>query len=153
MAKFTAYTAETDAKEIAAKLIEAYPKLFGHIEVEKIGWIRNLKKTSKIPIKLYVVKYPHSIWNDNVYILEVFGDCWSCLESNQKNLAVAQAMFAIPPEGFYESSKQYQKLVKPNITTYLEVFAMAGGVPNFLENANAADPLAANPSMVAFEEN
>jgi len=146
MAKFTAYTAETDSKEIALKLIETYPQLFGHVNAEKIGWIRNLKKASKIPIKVYKVSYPNSIWNDNVYIIEVFNDCWACLENNQKNLAVAQAMFSIHAEGFSENSQNYQKLVKPNISTYLEVFSLAGGVPNFLENASANDPLKDVPS-------
>lgn len=141
MAKFTAYCADTETKEIMEKLIKKYPVIFGHIVPDKIGFVMNLKNKSHIPIKVSSVKFPDAIWNDNVYTFVVFQDCWQTLESKQRNLAVAQAMCQIHPDGFAEQSQGYAKIVKPTITTFLEVFSMAGGVPNWLENASATDPL------------
>jgi len=142
MAKFTAFSAEPDAKEILIKLIDKYPTLYSHIDPEKIGFVRNLKKKSKIPIKVSNVTYPNSIWNDNIYVFEIFNDCWACLEPKQKNIAVAQAMCALHKDGFQETSNGYAKIIRPDITTYMEIFVLAGGVPNWLENASAIDPLA-----------
>lgn len=132
---------ETDAKEIMVKLIAKYPTIFGHVEVDRIGFIRNLKKKSDLPTKLVAVKHPHDIWNDNTYILEIFGDCWGTLEQKQKNLAIAQVLCSIHSEGFSENSKNYGKTIKPNIVSYLEVFSLSGGIPNWLENPSALDPL------------
>jgi hypothetical protein len=141
MAKFTAYCADTESKDIMIRLIDKYPTLFGHIVPDQIGFVMNLKKKSSYPIKVRNVSYPNSIWNDNVYIVEVFQDCWATLEPKQRNLAVAQAMCNIHTDGFSETSKNYGKIIKPNISTFLEVFSMAGGIPNWLENASVSDPL------------
>jgi len=142
MAKFTAYCEDTEVKEIAAKLIEKYPTLYGHITPDKIGFVMDLKSKSHTPIKVKAVSFPDSIWNDNVYTFRVYQDCWSTLENKQRNLAVAQALCSLHVDGFSETATGYGKIIKPNINTYLEVFAMAGGVPNWLENNQAVDPLA-----------
>lgn len=141
MAKYAAYCEDTEAKEIAGRLIAKFPEIFGHIEAERIGFVMDLKKKSSVPIKVIPVRFPHSIWNDNVYIFVVYNDCWSTLEQKQRNLGVAEALCSIHKDGFAELSKGYGKTVRPEINTYLEVFAMAGGVPNWLDNVNAADPL------------
>jgi len=141
MAKYTAYCEDTEVKEIAVKLIEKFPTIFGHINVDKIGFVMDLKKKSSFPIKVNKVSFPNSIWNDNVYVFIIYNDCWATLEQKQRNLGVAQSLCSIHLDGFSETSTGYGKIIKPNINTYLEVFAMAGGVPNWLENVNAADPL------------
>lgn len=142
MAKYEAYCEDTEAKEIAKKLISKFPTLYGHINPDKIGFVMDLKKKSHTPIKVSSVKFPDSIWNDNVYTFIVYQDCWATLETKQRNLGVAQALCSIHQDGFSEQATGYGKLVKPNINTYLEIFAMAGGVPNWLENNQAVDPLA-----------
>lgn len=144
MGKYTAWVPEEEAKQITNKLIDKYHELFGHIQTDKIAFIKDCKKQSDIPIKIKSVKFPESIWIDEVYILTVFDDCWGTLEPKQRNLAVAQALCSIHKEGFGETSKNYGKIIKPDIVSYLEIYAMAGGVPNFLQNPSAVDPLASD---------
>jgi hypothetical protein len=136
------WTNEVDAKEIAGRLVERYEQLFRNIQLDKMAFIRNLSKKSDTPIKIYGVKYPNSIWNDHVYIMEIFDDCWGTLEQKQRNLAVAQALCSIHTDGFSESSKNYGKIVKPDIVSFMEVYVMSGGIPNYLNNPSVIDPLA-----------
>jgi hypothetical protein len=141
MAKFTAWELDTEAKMIAEKLIEKYPQLFRHIDVEKICFVRILNKKSTIPTKVEGVKFPASIYCNNVYFVNVYNDCWATLETAHRNLAIAQALYSIHVNGFEESSNKYGKLVKPDVVTFLEISCMAGNIPNWLNNASVSNPL------------
>jgi hypothetical protein len=59
----------------------------------------------------------------------------------QKNLAVFHIMCAIPEDGFTESANHYGKKIKPEISMYMREFAASGGVPNWMENPAAVDPM------------
>ena len=142
MSKFRSWEPDIEAKGIAVSLIEKYPQLFRHVDVEKVFFIRNQCKKSKVPTKITSVKYPYDIFCTHTYIIEIFDDCWGTLEKAQRNLAIAQSLFAIHVSGFEENSTCYGKIVKPDIVTYLEVTCMAGNVPNWLGNVSASDPLA-----------
>jgi hypothetical protein len=50
-------------------------------------------------------------------------------------------MCAVPDGGFSTDSKNYWKKLKPDIEMYLREFAASGGVPNWMENPDAADPM------------
>lgn len=142
MAKFKNWEADVEAKEIAEKLIEKYPQLFRHVDLSKVFFSRVLSKKSAIPTKTVSVGYPASIFCPNVYFVNVFGDCWGTLEPAQRNLAVAQSLYSMHPNGFEESSSKYGSVVKPDVVTFLEVTCMAGNIPNWLTNASSVDPLA-----------
>ncbi|MFA6679097.1 MAG: putative metallopeptidase [Candidatus Methanomethylophilaceae archaeon] len=132
---------EVEAKELTKKLIEKYPDKFGHINIDKIGFLRHLRKQADLPIKISAVKFPHSVWNDNVYIFIVMEDCWNTLEPKQKNIAVAQALCSLHKDGFLENGKSYGKIIKPDIVSYMELLDISGNVPNWLHDTSFADPL------------
>jgi hypothetical protein len=142
MSKFTNWEADTEAKEIAEKLIEKYPQLFRHVDIAKVFFSRILSKKSAIPTKVKPVSYPASIFCPNVYFVDVYDDCWGTLEPAQRNLAIAQALCSMHVSGFEESATGYAKIVKPDVVTYLNVTCMAGNIPNWLNNASSCDPLA-----------
>ena len=142
MSKYTAWQPDTEVKDYIIQLADKYPEVFGHVEADKIGIVRDMKKKNASPVCIKSVVFPESVWIDRlVYIMTVYDDVWGILEKSQKGLAVAQVLCSIPKDGFIESSKGYAKKISPDIKTYMEVFALSGGVPNWMENVSAKDPL------------
>jgi hypothetical protein len=141
MARFTDYYTDGEVKDIMERFIERFPKMFEGFDVDGIGFIVTKKKKSAKPIRLLTVSYPMDAFLQKPYIVEVFESVWRPMTPKQKNLAVFHIMCAIPQEGFDESSKYFSKKVKPEITMYMREFAASGGVPNWMENPSAVDPM------------
>ena len=82
------------------------------------------------------------------FIVEMFETVWADLNTKKKNLAVFHTMCAIPVDAFDPVSKNYGKKAKPHYMMYRLEYAAVGGVPNWMENPAAVDPMEADPAEV-----
>jgi len=150
MPKFTDYYSDPEVRSIMEKFIAKFPGLFEGFNCDLINVVFTKKKKARKPIRLISVRYPQDVYISKPYIVEVFVIWWERMNQKQKNLAVFHVMCAVPEGGFDEQSSHYAGKVRPDVEMYLREFAASGGVPNWLENDAAADPMDA--SLVALSE-
>ena len=149
MPKFVDYQSDKEAMDIMEKFLDRFPGMFEGFDVKKIGFLMTLKKKAKEPIRLHCVAYPHDVFCSSVYIVEVFKSMWSKMDQKKKNLAVFRTMCSIPDGGFDEQSKHYAKKLQPEIRMFMKKYAACGGVPNWMENPAAADPMERTSEEIA----
>lgn len=149
MAKFGDWSAAQDVKDIMERFVEHFPGVFEGFDTDGIVCIITKKKKSKMPIKVRALGYPAYIAAGKPYIVEAFEVWWKVMDQRQKNIAVFAAMSHIPEGGFDEQSKQYGKLVRPEIQMHMQTFAAIGGVPNWFDNPAAKDPMKRTEKEVA----
>lgn len=150
MPKFTDYESETEVRDIMEKFLERFPGMFEGFDTSKMGFVMTAKKKSKVPVKLHTIQYPVDVFcSSKVYIVEVFKKWWKQMDTKRKNMSVFRAMCEIPEGGFDESSKYYGKKLQPEIRMFMKEFAACGGVPNWMENPGAADPMERSAEDVA----
>jgi hypothetical protein len=141
MAKFGDWSAAQDVKDIVERFVAHFPGAFEGFDAEGIFFILTKKKKSKVPIKVKAIGYPGYVVAGKPYIVECFDSVWTDMDTRQKNISCWDAMSHIPEGGFDEQSKQYGKLVLPEIKMHMRTFAACGGVPNWFENPAAKDPM------------
>jgi hypothetical protein len=144
MPRFTDYYSTPEVKDTMNAIVDRFPQIFEGFDPDNINFIITKKKKSDRPIKLHSTRYPMDVFsNGKPYVVEVFDEWWCDMDKKRKNIAVFNIMCAIPREGagFDASSNQYGKKMKPEISMYLLEYAACGGVPNWIENPSAVDPL------------
>jgi hypothetical protein len=141
MARFTDFYSDGEVKDIMERLVERFPDMFEGFDTDNIAFLTTKKKRSAKPMRLISVAYPMEALINKPYIVEIFESRWKPLNPKQKNLAVFHIMCAIPEGGFNATAKHYGKKVKPEISMYMREFAASGGVPNWMENPAAIDPM------------
>ena len=94
-----------------------------------------------MPIRIVNVSYPMDVFTNKTYVIEAYHTWWEKMDQKKRNLAVFHAMCAIPDGAFDEQSKTYGKKLQPDIKMYMKEYAASGGVPNWMENPAAIDPL------------
>jgi hypothetical protein len=132
------------------RFIEHFPGMFEGFNVDNIQVVFTKKKKARRPIRLIPVRYPQDVFIGKPYIIEVFEAWWEKMTPKQKNLAIFHVMCAVPEGGFDEQSSHYAKKVRPDVEMYLREYCAAGGVPNWLENDAAKDPMEQEPKEVAI---
>jgi len=144
-ARFEDYRSDPEVRDIMERYVKKFPLVFDGFDVDAIGFIVTQKKEpgDKKPIKLHPCRYPAEVFIGKTYIVEVFDKKWSEMNTKQKNLAVFHTMCAIPVGGFDPGSKDYAKKCKPDIVMYRNEFAASGGVPFWMEDDSARDPMEA----------
>lgn len=142
MAKFVDFYSDKQVQDIMESFLSKFSGMFGGFDTSKIGFVTTKKKKAKEVIKLHRVRYPFSVWIGKVYIAECSELLWQKLDVPHRNMAAFRAMCAIPDGGFDEQSKQYGKLLQPDIKMFMREFAASGGVPNWMEHPKVNDPLA-----------
>ena len=135
------YVTCVEAKDIAEELIVKFPRVFAGFDVSRVQWIKTQDKKSKIPVKIHSVRYPVCVTTEMVFVVEVFEEVWQHLDKKRKRLAVFSRMVLVKEGGFDPESKNFRKLVSPPIRMTMEEFAVSGGVPDWLENDGARDPI------------
>jgi hypothetical protein len=150
MPKFTDYYSDPEVKSIMERFIEHFPGMFEGFNVDNIHVVFTKKKKARRPIRLIPVRYPQDVFICKPYIIEVFEAWWEKMTPKQKNLAIFHVMCAVPEGGFDEQSSHYAKKVRPDVEMYLREYCAAGGVPNWLENDAAKDPMEQEPKEVAI---
>jgi hypothetical protein len=145
MPKFTDFYSDPEVKTIMERFIEKFPGMFEGFNCEAIHVIFTKKKKSRKPVRLVPVRYPFDAFINKPYIVEVFEEWWQKFNAKQKNLAVFHLMCAVPEGGFDEQSSHYAKKMRPDVEMYLREFAASGGVPNWVENDAATDPMDLTP--------
>ncbi len=143
MARFEDYGTDPEVRDIMERYIKKFTRVFEGFDLDEIGFIVTKKKkpSNGKPINLRTVSYPNYVFAGKTYIVEVFETIWAEMNTKQKNLAVFHTMCAIPLGGFDPASKVYGKKVKPEIVMYRQEYAAAGGVPDWMENDAARDPM------------
>ena len=142
MPKVTDYNVSSEVTDIMEKFVNRFQKVFGHFNLAKIGCMHTHKKENeKRPLTLKAVGYPYDVYLPKTYLVEVAQKTWAEMEDRQKHLAVFHIMCAIPEGGFDEQSKSYAKKRRPDYEIFAEEFAVTGGIPNWMENDAAKDPL------------
>jgi hypothetical protein len=150
MSRFVDWSQDKEAQDIMEKFLERFPGMFDGFDTSKIGFLMTAKKKAKEPVKLHCVGYPFDVFcSSKVYIVEVFKSRWSKMDAKKKNLAVFRAMCAIPDGGFDEQSKHFAKKLQPEIRMFMKEYAACGGVPNWMENPAAVDPMERTPEEIA----
>jgi len=151
MPKFVDYQSDKEVQDIMEKFLDKFPGMFEGFDPAKIGFVMTAKKKSKEPIRLHCVPYPLDVFMSQVYVVEVFKSWWRKMDPKKKNLAVFRTMCAIPDGGFDEASKHFGKRLQPEIKMYMKEYAACGGVPNWMENPAAADPMERTADEVAAD--
>jgi len=143
MSRFPENTAAPEVKEIVEAMVEHFSVMFEGFNPDAIDYISTkVKGKKKHPIKLHARTYPDIIFHSSPYLIEIFDQNWADMDATKKNLAVFHVMCGIPLGGFDSEAKEYAKKKQPDIKMYFMEFAASGGVPNWMENSEAADPLA-----------
>jgi len=142
MSKFVDYHIDTEARDIVEKFLDRFPNMFEGFDAARMEFVRTRKKKAKEPVKIHTVPYPLNILcSSKVYVVEVFDSLWKKMDTKRRNLAIFRAMCAIPEGGFDEASKHYGKKLQPEIRMYMKEYAACGGVPNWMDNPAATDPM------------
>jgi hypothetical protein len=150
MAKFVDWSQDKDVQGIMERFLERFPGMFEGFDPSRIGFLMTAKKKSREPIRLHCVGYPFDVFcSSKVYIVEVFKGMWSKMDAKKRNLAVFRAMCAIPDGGFDEQSRHYAKKLQPEIRMFMKEYAACGGVPNWMENPAAVDPMERTSEEIA----
>ena len=150
MPKFADWSSDKEVQDIMEKYLDRFPGMFEGFDPSKIGFVITLKKKSKEPIRLHCVPYPLDVFcSSKVYVVEVFKALWKQMDVKRKNLAVFRTMCSIPDGGFDEASRHYGKKLQPDIRMYMKEFAACGGVPNWMDNPAAADPMERTSEQIA----
>lgn len=156
MPRFEDYGTDPEVKDIMERYLKKFSAVFPGYDLDEIGFIVTKKKkptqTSK-PITLKKVPYPHYVFSGKTYIVEVLESLWSKMTQKQKNLAVFHTMCAIPIGGFDPASKVYGNKVRPEIVMYRMEYAASGGVPDWMENDAAKDPMEIKEEEIVIDEN
>jgi hypothetical protein len=149
MPKFVDYYSDGEVRDIMESIANRFPTMFEGFDADGINFVTTKKKKSHKPLKLRTIGYPMQVFIGKPYIVECFDTKWKTLDQKRKNLAVFHIMCGIPEGGFDEQSKHYGKKVKPEIEMYLMEYAAAGGVPNWMDNPEASDPMEQTPDDVS----
>ena len=141
MSRFTDYYSDGEVKDIMERIVEKFPNMFTGFDSDAFFFITTKKKKSAKAIRLIPLAYPMEAAINKPYMVETYEARWKPMNPKQKNLAVFHIMCAIPEGGMDVGSKHYGKKVRPEITMYMREFAASGGVPNWMENPAAVDPM------------
>jgi hypothetical protein len=154
MARFKDYETTREIADIMEGILDKHPRVFPGFDMNKIGFVHTLgKKAKKNPIKIRAVRYPYDVWMSQTYIVEVMDESWKEMTDKKKRcLAVFHTMCAIPEGAFDEQSENYAKIRKPDYEMYAEEFAVSGGVPNWMDNEDARDPMEVGSAVIASVE-
>jgi hypothetical protein len=141
MGRFVDYYSDGEVRSIMESIAEHCPKIFEGFDANGFHFITTKKRKASKTIKLRRVSYPMEPFVGKPYIVEVFDSKWKAMDQKRKNLSVFRVMCAIPNGGFDNQSKNYGKVIRPEIEMYMLEYAASGGVPNWMENPLAKDPL------------
>lgn len=141
MARFVDYYSDSEVRNIMESILDKFTDMFRGFDVQRIHFITTKEKKSHRPLKLRTVSYPMEVFIGRPYIVEVFETKWKVLDQKRKNLAVFHIMCSIPDGGFDLESDNYARKLKPEIEMFMLEFAACGGVPNWMENPLAEDPM------------
>lgn len=141
MPKNSDWSTAQEARDISERFVDRFPDVFEGFNPDDIFFIQTQKKKSKQPVKMRALGYPGYVVAGKPYVMEVYDVWWKDMDQRQRNIAVFDAMSAIPDGGFDEQSKHYGKLLQPEIKMHMSTFAACGGVPNWFENPAAMDPM------------
>lgn len=140
MARNGDWTDMQEVKNIMEKFLDRFPRMFEGVNTDEMNFILTKKKKSQEPIKVHAKGYPSYIFG-KPYIVETFDVWWREMDLKKRNLAVWRALCAFPVGAFDEQSKNYGKRLLPEIKMYTLEYAACGGVPNWIENPAAKDPM------------
>ena len=153
-ARFEDFGSDTEVKDIMDRYINKYGPVFEGFDTGSIHFIRTKTKkpSHNKPLKLHSCRYPQEVFIGKPYIVEVFDTIWSELSTKQKNLAVFHIMCSTPSDAFDRASTNYAGKVKPHYEMYRNEFAACGGVPDWMENPAAMDPMDSDPKQIVVPE-
>jgi hypothetical protein len=150
MPKFVDWSGDSEVQVVMEKFLERFPGMFEGFDVSKIGFVKTKKKKSKEALKLHCVGYPVDVFcSSKVYIVEVFEHWWKKMDTKKRNLYVFKVMCAFPSGAFDEQSKHYGKKLVPEIKMFMREYAASGGIPNWMENPAAIDPMEQTTEQMA----
>ena len=132
---------DVELQEIMEAFVNRFPNIFEGFDPSDLHVIFTEKKKTGPVIKLRPQRYPQDVFVGKPYIVEVIDELWKKLDAKRRNLAVFHIMCSIPQGGFDPESRFYAKKVRPDIQMFSLEFAACGGVPNWMENSEALDPL------------
>ena len=141
MARFVDYYSDSEVRTIMESILDKFTDMFRGFDVQRMHFITTKEKKSHRPLKLRTVSYPMEVFIGKPYIVEVFETKWKTLDQKRKNLAVFHIMCSIPDGGFDLESDNYARKLKPEIEMFMLEFAACGGIPNWMENPLAEDPM------------
>jgi len=142
MPKFVDFRSCPEAQNILESLLKRFGEVFEGFNPDMVDcWLTSVEKKSNVPVKVHPVRYPMSIYIEKPFVIEIFDVYWAKMDKKRKNIVMFHAMCSVSEGGFDEQSKEWGKTRKPDIKMFTEEFAVTGGVPNWIENEDARDPL------------
>jgi len=140
-----------EVTDVMEKMVKRFGnKIFHGIDLAKVRSVHLLqKRNARIPLVLKPVPPIERLFTTHVYTVVVAHKTWVEMSEKKKNLAVFRTMCGFPEGAFDEASKNYGKKRKPDYEMYSEEFAVSGGVPNWMENEEAIDPLQNKDDKIA----
>lgn len=128
MAKYTDYVIDSEAMDIADKLVDKFDDRLGHIDLSKICFVREKgKKASGKAIKTTAVKYPMDIDSPYVYYITINETLWNQLDDNLKTINVFEQLCSVEVGGTDYQSAGYAKKQKPQVVRFIEALDLTNG--------------------------
>lgn len=140
-------------KDIASKIIDKYPLNFGHIEVEKVLFLKETEKSPKKYADIRAVRPPYTFMTENKFIITFYEPVMDSLTSAQKIMVVYHELLHIDLD--------FNKVKGHNVEDFQEIISVFGStwtiddnLPNILEDENNApeDIDRSTPEDLAYDE-
>lgn len=122
-----------DYKDIADRLIDKFPVAFGHIEMDKVLFLRETEKSPKKYADVRKVASPYTFMTEYKFIITFYEGPLLGLSQEQKIMVVYHELLHIDVD--------FNKLKKHNIEDFRELVSIYGvnwtidpNLPNILED-------------------
>jgi predicted metallopeptidase len=120
-------------KEIAEKILDKFPVAFGHIELDKVLFLKETEKAPKKYADTRAVKSPYSFLTELKFIITVYEPMVVSFSEAQLNMLIFHELLHIDVD--------FQKLKKHNIEDFRELISAYGinwdidpNLPNILDD-------------------
>ncbi|MFW6007754.1 MAG: putative metallopeptidase [archaeon] len=120
-------------KNIAEKLIEKFPIAFGHIDIDKVLFLKETEKTPKKYADVRSIKEPYTFMTEYKFIIRFYEQVMAGMTDAQKTMTVYHELLHIDPD--------FTKIKKHNIEDFRELVSKYGvnwdidpNLPNILDN-------------------
>lgn len=127
-------------REIAEKILDKFPVAFGHIELDKVLFLRETEKAPKKYADIKAVKSPYSFLTELKFIITVYEPMVQGLSEAQLNMLIYHELMHIDVD--------FQKVKKHNIEDFRELISTYGvnwdidpNLPNILEDEETIVPI------------
>jgi hypothetical protein len=89
-----------------------------HIQPENILYVGFSKKKSNQPCNIKAVNNEWSLFRNEAFMITVHVESWDQMIEADRYYSLYKQLLRIPENGFSEGTKEYKKLIRPDLTDF-----------------------------------